>query len=265
MRRWTGLLIILFAIGVTPSTVRAASFHPFDAAGIDSEPGAQIPLDLTFQDETGRTASLRSLGGGRPIVIAPVLHKCPNICGVTLGGLADAVAGQPRDPDFVVVALSIDPHETPRDAAASLSALAARQADGPSRSYHALVGTAEAVESITGSLGYRYAYDPELGQFAHAAAVAVLSSEGRLVRWVYGLAPNSDELSDAIASAQNNRIGSLGERLILLCYHYDPRTGRYTLLINRLVQMAGTATVLILSAAVVVLWRRERAVRSGGQ
>jgi len=265
MRQWTGLLTILLVIGVAPSTGRAASCDPFDAVEITSEPGARIPLDLPFQDETGRTASLRSLGGGRPIVLAPVLHKCPNICGVTLGGLADAVAGQPRDPDFVVVALSIDPHETPGDAAASLSALAARQADGPSRSYHALVGAAEVVESITSSLGYRYAYDPELGQFDHAAAVAVLSSEGRLVRWVYGLAPTSDELGDAIASAQNNRIGSLGERLILLCYHYDPRTGRYTLLINRLVQMSGTATVLILAIAVMVLWRRERAVRSGGQ
>jgi protein SCO1/2 len=225
---------------------------------IDSAPGTPVPLDLTFQDETGRTTSLRDLGGGRPIVLAPVLHKCPNICGVTLGGLGDAVASQSRSPDFVVIAFSIDPHETPQDAAASLVALEARKTGGWSRSIHALTGTAEAVASITGALKYRYAYDPDLHQFAHAAATAVLTPDGRLVRWIYGLTPDPDELGTAIAAAQNDRIGSLGERLILLCYHYDPRTGRYTLLVNRLMQMAGTATVLILAATIMVAYRRER-------
>ena len=256
MRQWMRLLLTIL-VCLRPVIGEATSFDPFAAATIEPEPGAQIPMDLTFQDEAGHTVNLRDIGGGRPIVVAPVLHKCPNICGVTLGGLGDAVASQPRDPDFAVVALSIDPHEGPKDAAASLASLEARQIGGESRSFHALTGTGEAIASVTGALGYRYAYDPDIRQFAHAAAIAVLTGDGHLVRWIYGLAPDPDELGTAIVSAQSGRIGSLGEQLILLCYHYDPRTGRYTLLVNRLMQMAGTATALVLAAFLAVAYRRE--------
>jgi protein SCO1/2 len=265
MRQWIGLLVILLIVCLAPSADGAASFDPFAAAVINSKPGAPVPLDLAFQDEGGRTTSLRVLGGGRPIILAPVLHKCPNICGVTLGGLGDAVASQPRGSNFVVIALSIDPHETPMDAAASLAALEVRQSDGWQRNIHALTGTAEAIASVTDALGYHYAYDPALHQFAHAAAIAVLTQDGRLVRWIYGLAPDPDELRTAIVSAQSDRIGSLGEQLILLCYHYDPRTGRYTLLVNRLLQMAGTATALVLAAVIAFAWRRERTTWRGGR
>lgn len=261
MRPWIGLFIILLVACLTPLVGEATPFDPFAAVGIDSGPGVQVPVDLSFQDEAGHTTSLRALGGGHPIVLAPVLHKCPNICGVTLGGLGDAVAGQPRNPDFIVVALGIDPHETSMDAAASLRALEARQTGGEPRSFHALTGTAEAVASITDALGYRYAYDPDLHQFAHAAAIAVLTRDGRLVRWIYGLAPDPNELGTAIVSAQSNSVGSLGEKLILLCYHYDPHTGRYTLLVDRLMQVAGTATALVLAVALAVAYRRERTSR----
>jgi len=263
MRQWVGLPVIVLSICLASPPGDASSFDPFAAVTIDSEPGALIPTDLSFQDEAGHATDLKALADGRPIVLAPVLHKCPNICGVTLGGLGDAVAGQPRSPDFVVIALSIDPRETPLDAAASLTALQARQTGEQPRNFHALTGTAGAVASIMNALGYRYAYDPDLHQFAHAAAIAVLTREGRLVRWIYGLAPDPDELGAAIVSAQGGKAGSLGERLILLCYHYDPHTGRYTLLVTRLVQVAGTAAALALTVGIVMAWRRERMTQRG--
>ena len=246
---------------LAPLLAAQAPFDPFTKATIDSKPGVQVPFDPPFRDETGAATTLRALAGGRPVVLAPVLHDCPNICGITLGALSDAVARQPRSPDFTVIAFSIDPHETPADAARSVEALAHRAGQDPKRRVHALTGAPEAISAVTGALGYHYAYDPEIGQYAHAAAVAVLAPDGRLVQWLYGLSPDPVELGNAISAAQDGRIGTFAQQIILLCYHYDPKTGRYTLLVDRVMQIAGSAFALSLAGVVLVTLRRERRVR----
>jgi protein SCO1/2 len=246
---------------LAPLLAAAAPFDPFSRAGIDSKPGVQVPFGVPFRDESGGVTTLHALARGRPVVLAPVLHNCPNICGVTLGALSDAVARQPRSPDFAVIAFSIDPHETPADAARSIAALAGRAGEDPMRRFHALTGTPEAISTVTGALGYRYAYDPEIGQYAHAAAVAVLTPDGRLVQWLYGLSPDPVELGEAISAAQGGRTGSFAEKIILLCYHYDPKTGRYTLLVDRVLQIAGSAFALSLAGIVLFTLQRERRAR----
>jgi protein SCO1/2 len=114
---------------------------------------------------------------------------------------------------------------------------------------------------VTGALGYHYAYDPEIGQYAHAAAVAVLTPDGRLVQWLYGLSPDPVELGSAVAAAQAGRIGNIAQQIILLCYHYDPKTGRYTLLVDRVLQIIGSACAVTLAGFVLLALQRERRVR----
>ena len=262
MMRILALLVVAVALMVAPKA-GAAMFDPFAAATIEARPGIRVPLDGTFLDEAVRPVSLRSLAGGRPIVLAPVLHNCPNICGVTLGALSDAVAMQPLEPDFAVIGFSIDPREKPMDAAAALAALADREGGaGAPHAIHALTGEAGEIHLVTDALGYRYAFDPDLGQYAHMAAIAVLTPNGRVVRWLSGLAPDPQELGKAIAAARDERVASLGDTLLLLCYHYDPVTGRYTLLVSRVIQISGFATVLALAGFVGVSVLRER--RRGG-
>jgi protein SCO1/2 len=237
----------------------ALAFDPFTATGIDRKPDAVVPLDLAFRDEAGRRVTLRQLGGGKPIALIPVLHKCPNICGVTLAGVMDAIAAQSYRPgrDFAVVAFGIDPKEKPADAAASLAGLRKRfpklAADA-----HALTGDGKSIHAVTGALGYRYAWDAEINQYAHLAATAVLTSDGHLSRWLYGLAPASSDMNLALTEAGDGKIGSWTDQILLLCYHYDPATGRYSPTIWLALRLTGGATVLLILAFIAASLRRDR-------
>jgi len=252
------LALLLAAFGARA----APPFDPFGVATIDARPGAQIPLDLPFQDETGRTVTLRGLAHGRPILLAPVQHRCPNICIATLEGLARVLRGQTARPgrDVEVVAFGIDPREGPADAAVSARRLEAGLA-GPA-GVAALTGPASRIAQVTQALGYRYAWDTRIGQYAHVAAVAVLSPGGRLSGWLYGVAPPPTLVHAAIAAAARGGVASLGERLLLLCYHYDPVSGRYDVLVMDLLGGAAALTALTLAGFIGLMLLRERRARS---
>ena len=240
---------------------RADPFDPFGAAGVDRKPGAQIPLDGAFRDEAGRPVSLRALADGKPLVIAPVQHHCPNICGLTLEGLRNAIAGQSYKPgrDFTVVALGIDPREGPADAEASERHLTnAAAAPG----VYSLVGTQAQIRQVTNALGYRYGWDPRIQQYAHIAAVAVLTPKGRLARWLYGVAPKAQDLHLALTDAGRGRLGDLGDQILLLCYCYDPKTGQYSGLVMGILRIVGVSLALMLAALVAFfIWRDRRRSR----
>jgi protein SCO1/2 len=204
--------------------------------------------------------SLRALAHGKPLVIAPVQHHCPNICGLTLEGLRNAVAGQSYRPgrDFELVALGIDPREDPAAAETSGQRLAgAAFAPGVA----ALVGPGPQVRQVTNALGYRYAWDPRIGQYAHIAAVAVVTPDGRLARWLYGVAPKASDLHLALTDAGRGRLGGLGDQIRLLCYHYNPRTGRYSSLVMDLLRGVGVAVTLGLAGLIGLFVWRDRARR----
>ena len=153
---------------------------PFKAASIEERRGAAIPLDLPFVASTGQAVTLRRLAGGKPLLIAPVQHECPNICGVTLAGIADAIDGQAKytpGRDFAIVALGIDPREGPAQAQEDLKRLAAQRPDGAWQPV-ALTGSDEAVHAVTDALGYRYAWSDQLNQYAHLSGTAVLTEVG---------------------------------------------------------------------------------------
>lgn len=257
-------LALLFCAG----DARAAAFDPFAATGIDQKPGAAIPLDQSFRDEAGHVVSLRQLGGGKPILLAPVLHNCPNICGVTLSGLMEAVHGQSFRPgaDFTIVAFGIDAREGPKEASASLEQLNGRFPSLVKSGVHALTGEVAAIHGVTDALGYRYAWDPDIGQYAHDAAVAVLTPDGRLSRWLYGLAPSSEDLKLALTEAGEGRLGSWRDQLLLLCYHYDPSTGRYSSLILMALRLAsGLVAIAGVGLLVIMLARERRSRKTGGR
>lgn len=255
----TRIALLLLALFVAAPASAQEPFDPFGVARIDERPGARIPLDLAFTDARGRPTTLRAIGEGKPILLAPVLHDCPNFCGVTLAGLAQAVAAQPLRPgrDFAVVAFGIDPDETADAAADDLARLRATSAGATMRSAEALVGGRQAIRRVTDVLGYRYAWDDRIGQYAHVAAVAVLTPDGRLSSWLYGLAPDPQVLTRAIATARAGRTGSWVEQLLLLCYHYDPATGRYTPAIENILRLAAAATLLALALLVLRLRKRH--------
>jgi protein SCO1 len=244
----------------------AAALDPFKAAGIDRKPDARAPLDLAFKDERGAATTLRELSGGRPMLLVPVQHQCPNICGITLAGLLQAVASQSQRPgfDFTIVAFGIDPKETPRDAAESLGRLLQAFPAFPRDAIHGLTGTAANVAAVTGALGYRYAWDTELQQYDHVAAIAVLTPDGRLARWLYGVAPAPEDLKLALIEAREGESGHWTDQLLLLCYHYDPATGRYSSIIWTALQVLAAAT---LTAILIFVGRnlyRERRLAKGG-
>jgi protein SCO1/2 len=239
--------------------IAAAPFDPFGVAGIDEHPGARVPISGTLTDADGAHRSLAALAGDRPLLIVPVLHDCPNLCGVTLDGLASAMrAGSVvGDRDATVVAFGIDPKESAGDARLALARLTVRHPELAGR-IHATVADAATVRAVTDALGYRYAYDPRIGQYAHAAAVAVLTPDGRLSRWLYGLAPDPTALKAALAEARAGDTGGWTRQLILLCYHYDPATGRYSLAIGWLLRTACLVTVLALLLYIALARRGER-------
>lgn len=254
---------IFFLIALLLAAAPAYAEAPFDAfkaTGIDQKPDAIIPLDLPFLDENGKEVTLRGLSGGKPIVLVPVLHNCPNICGVTLSGLMQAVAAQHFRPgtDFALVAFGIDPKEGPNDAKNSLEELRRRFPKLLRDGVHALTGTAANVHAVTNALGYRYAWDAEINQYAHIAATSVLTPQGKLSRWLYGLAPTATDLKLALTEAGQGEIGSWTDQVLLLCYCYDPQTGQYSSIISTALRIGGGTTAAICLGGVGWAFARER-------
>jgi protein SCO1/2 len=233
---------------------------PFKAAAIEERAGAAIPLDQPFVTAAGKPASLRQLAAGKPLLLTPVQHECPNICGVTLAGIAAAIDGQSKykpGRDFAIVALGIDPREGPAQARDDLERLAAQR---PSAGWQpvALTGGEPAIRAVTDALGYRYAWSEQLRQYAHLSGTAILTPDGHLSSWLYGLAPTPAQLDAALAQAAAGRSGGVMQQILLLCFHYDPQTGRYSLAITKALRLAGFATVLLIALGILILSRRRR-------
>lgn len=249
-----GLLTIL--LGVRAQAVEP--FDPFGVAGVDQTPGARVPLEGRFRDADGRPTTLARIADGRPLLIAPVQFDCPNLCGLTLEGLGEAVAGQDyrSGEDFALVALGIDPREGPAQARASQARLEALLP--PGGQVTALTGDQAQIAAVTDALGFRYAWDPRIGQYAHVAAVAALTPDGRVARWLFGLAPSAQDVNLALTEAGHRQIGGIVEQVRLLCYHYDPQTGRYSNRVFAALRWGGGLTVLALALLIGAGVRRGR-------
>jgi len=229
--------------------------------GIDQKLGQPIPLDLEFADESGRTVKIGDYFGKRPVVLALVYYECPMLCTQVLNGLVGSLealtftAGK----DFDVVVVSFDPGETPALAAGKRQTYLTRYGrPGSEIGVHFLTGRQAPITALTQAVGFRYAYDEEIDQFAHPAAITVLTPEGRVSRYLYGIEFAPRDLRLALVEATNGKIGTAVDQALLFCYHYDPETGKYGLVIMNVIRLAGIVTVGGLGAFILLNLRRER-------
>ena len=238
--------------GVRPALLRDV--------GLDQKLGDSLPLDLTFRDEQGRTVALRQFFGQRPVILTLVYYQCPMLCTEVLNGLLNSVKQLPLGigKDFNIVTISIDPSE--RTVLANVkhqlyTGLYGRP--GAAQGWRFLTGDEPQIKALAHAVGFRYAYDSASGQFAHPSGIMLLTPEGKLTRYFYGIAYPSRDLWLALLEASQGKIGSPIDQVLLYCYHYDPQTGRYGLLISRVIRAAGGFTVFLLGLVIAILFRRE--------
>ncbi len=236
---------------------RPASQRPaiLEEIGIDQRLNEQIPLDLKFRDESGQERRLGEFFGSKPVVLMPVFYDCPQLCNQILSGFVMSLRAMSLEvgDDFTAIAFSFDPREGPE--------LAARKKDTYIRSYgkpqaaagwHFLTSDEETIKALTKAIGFRYAWDADTNQYAHASGIMVVTPEGRLSRYFYGVEYSPRFLRLGLVEASEGRIGSLVDQVLLLCYHYDPTTGEYGLIIMNVIRVGGVLLLLALGAMFLI-------------
>ncbi len=228
--------------------------------GIDQHLNAQLPLATEFRDEDGRTVRLGTFFGKRPVLLALVYYTCPMLCNQILTGAAAALRPLSLRPgrDFDVVAISINPSETPADAAAKRDFVARRYAGKPDTTgFHFLVGDPDAIHAVANAAGFHYRYDAASKMFLHASGVMAVTPQGRMARYFYGVDYAPKDLKLGLIEASHNTIGSLTDQILLFCYHYDPKTGKYGAVVIDSLRGAAIAALVILALALTLLWRSD--------
>jgi protein SCO1/2 len=226
--------------------------------GLDQKLDAQVPLSLTFRDDSGREMPLSSYFGSRPVILTLVYYQCPMLCTQVLNGLVASLRAMSLESgrDFEVVSVSIDPAETPDLAARKKSQYLRRYAKSPT-GWHFLTGAETQIKQLAQAVGFRYAYDPRTKQYAHASAIMVLTPTGKLSRYFYGVEYAPRDLRLGLVEASENKIGTPVDQILLYCYHYDPGTGKYSAIVMNIIRLAGAVTILILGVLLFWLWRRD--------
>ena len=252
------LLLALAADLAQAQNVRPA---PLRDVGIDQKLNEQLPLNLTFRDETGKPVQLRQYFGHKPVILSLVYYDCPMLCTLVLNGLVRSLRVVPLDvgDQFDVVTVSFDPRETAALAAAKKETYVKRYARAQaSQGWHFLTGEEASIQQLTRAVGFRYAYDAKSGEFAHATGIMVLTPTGRLARYFYGIDYSPRDLRLALVEASAHKIGSVVDQLLLFCFHYDPKTGKYSLVVMNVLRVAGMGTLLALGSFLFVMFRRDR-------
>jgi protein SCO1 len=226
--------------------------------GIEQHLNQQIPPTLTFRDEAGKEVRLGDYFGRKPMILNLAYYQCPMLCGEVLSGLESALRVLKFDvgKEFDVLTVSFDPKETPEMAAAKKAEYLKRYGrPGAAAGWHFLTGPPASIDALTKAAGFQYQYDPKSGQFAHATAIMVLTPEGKIAQYYYGVEFAPKDVRLGLIQASKNKIGTVMDQVLLYCYHYDPDTGKYGAIISRVLQLAAGATVLILGVFLVVMFR----------
>jgi protein SCO1/2 len=236
--------------------------------GIDQRLNEQVPLNLTFKDEQGKTVRLGDyFHEGRPVILNLVYFQCPMLCTEVLNGLTSTLKVMKFVPgkEFEVLTISIDPRETPQ-LAANKKEMYLKKLGNPeaAKGWHFLTGEQSQIAALADAVGFRYHFDAKLDQFAHAAGIMLLTPAGKVAQYYFGVEYSAKDMRLGIVEASQNKIGSLADYVLLYCYHYDPRTGRYGATITNIVRLGGVTTVLILGSALVMLFRKEKHDQSIG-
>ncbi len=225
-----------------------------------------LPLDATFRDEHGNTVTLGAYFGKRPVVLAFVYYECPMLCTQILNGLVSGIGvlDQTVGKDFDVVAISFDPRETPVMAAAKKAAYLDRYGrPGADAGWHFLTGDDANIKRVTDTAGFHFAWDEQTQQFAHASGVIVVTPDGRIARYLFGIEYPPRDLKFALMESSEGRIGSVVDQVLLYCYHYEPATGSYSLAAMNAVRLGGAVTMAILFGFIAISLRRDGRAPAG--
>ena len=242
-----------------------ASTRPprLENVAIEQRLDAQIPPDLTFRDDAGKAVKLGDYFGRKPTILNLVYYNCTMLCGEALAGLASAMRLVKFDVgnEFDVITVSFDPRETPEMAAAKKIDYVKRYGRANAASgWHFLVGQPESINALTKAVGFNYQYDPKSNQYAHATAIMVLTPEGRISRYFYGVDFPPKDLRMGLVEASQGKIGNAVDAVLLYCYHYNPETGKYGAMVGNILRLAAAATILMLGTFLFILWRLDLSV-----
>jgi protein SCO1/2 len=232
-----------------------------EGIGIDQKLDQQLPLDLLFQDEAGRTVPLSTFFAGRkPVILAPVYYRCPMLCTQILTGLESSLKAVSFNPgqDFEVVAVSFDPKDTPQLAAAKKQMYLKRYGrPNTANGWHFLTGDERNISALLKAVGYHVKYDTKTDQWAHASGIQIVTPQGRLSRYFYGVEFAPRDVRLGLVEASQNKIGNPVDQILLFCYHYDPATGKYGAIAINMIRFAGAGFVLLCGTFLLIAFRRD--------
>jgi protein SCO1/2 len=268
------IIIICLSIG-NPTLARAGHGITsdkdkafFEQVNYDQKLNAQLPLHLAFQDEAGQTVYLNDYFGEKPVILVMAYYECPMLCTLVLNGVLngfdklDFNVGN----EFNVITVSIDPNETPAMATAKKETyIRAYDRAEAAAGWHFLTGDQTAIEQLTEAIGFHYVYDPDQEEYAHPTGLVVLTPQGRISRYLYGIEFSPTDLRLGLVEASANKIGSPIDQVLLMCYHYDPDTGQYTPAIMNIIRVAGIATTLIIGIPILTMVYRNLQERKRNQ
>lgn len=259
-----------------PGTAGRPNETPKELEGVELEEhrGQSIPMDLTFTDQDGKTVRLGDyFGEGKPVILNLGYYRCPQLCGLILNGLSDVMqkmdwsAGE----DFTIVTISVNPGETPREAKAKRDMMISLLGRDRVEGWHFLVGEKSQIQAVSDAAGWEYRYLPDVDQYAHPAALAILTPDGVISQYLAGIQYDPTAVRLALSNAVDGNIGSAVDQLVLSCFHLDPETGEYSLIAMKLMQYGGGLTLAVLALgiglALVREWikrRRERTTPDPG-
>ena len=231
------------------------------AIAVQEHLGASVPLDVTFRDHTGAPVALSALVHGRPIVLNLMYHRCAMLCSVVLDSLATALRGVDWSvgAQFDVVTLSIDPRDTPDIAARKRGQILEKYGrSSAATGWHFLVGDEASVRRVADAVGFEYRWDAEGEQWIHPAAIFVVGGDGRIARYLYGVDFEPRDVRFGLLEASEGRTVSTIDRILLACYHWDPKGRRYVMVVPRVMRIGGAAILLVVGGSLAMLWRRDR-------
>lgn len=232
--------------------------------GIEQKLGEQLPLDAVFKNEDGKEVKISEyFGKGRPVILALVYYECPMLCNEVLNGLTGSLKGISFDAgkEFDVLAISFDARENEKPELTKnkkIGYLERYARPNAENGWHFLTGKQEEIDKVTKAVGFNYEYDKQTDQFAHAGGIMIITPEGKISRYFYGIDYSPKDVKFGIMESAQNKVGNPAEQLLLYCFHYDPSTGRYGLAVMNVIRIAGVLTLLGMGGMFFVFWRYNK-------
>jgi protein SCO1 len=246
---------------ITPGTPSSSVPDLLSRVGIDQKLDSQVPLDLPFTDETGRLVKLGDYFGSRPVVLTLVYYECPMLCTQVLNGAVGAfktmnfTAGK----EFDVVTISFNPNDTTALAAQKKTTYIAKYGRPQAASgWHFLTGQQHSIDALAKSVGFRYVYDAPTKQYVHASAIMILTPQGHVSKYFYGIEYAPRDVRLGLIEASNGKIGNPVDQVLLYCYHYDPSAGSYSIVIMNVLRLGGLTTIVVIGGSIAVMLARDR-------